>query len=649
MHSGFKSSCVRRTGCAVEAFNSAYYASFDPLHLSQAVSSPPRRGGGLLADPDQRTFFAGPDFTLQGLSSAKRTITVTNFDARKARLTRNISGPRTLTPILLSIVLELLNIPAFSGVHRYFGNARQCDVDETSLVMRTEADTLSRVLIALRQVIDNVKARLTAVSESDASGRSFIDFDEHYGDFAEILDEGTLDFYSDYLRTLTALARQENLSVNDADFHSPLLFPEFSRIGVMNLQELIDVAKIRREAKSIVGNGYILDDIKKLTAESKQVSDMMRDISRFHKQMINKHKTTSTDLKNLPHNQIFELRMGSLKRELQASAGELTKRRTDLHNRLAKGKHGARLVSLYAQQRLSWPGKRFLFVNESLSQAAIDKFWSEYTVQFLRESPTYNELSFTAEQKKTRDCVKILRRTIAADVAELSGGCAPRGESLSRYLPWLDRDQVSMDFCEGFIMLRMPRDAATGASPRRISCDPVAINVYPLQGAAVGSVESSNDVEGSISHIVLESTTTETWEILPMDLFDLMPAYDKLQLLIELEAIIRQRQDTWEQDAIGLVMDEPEILQPYARKTVSALVGTRVESADEWMLRLRKEITALRDSIAVHCISLRVNSYAVLTYRQGEPPNQDRIICMREVSILHQTHTKTFSLNAGRS
>ena len=38
--------------------------------------------------------------------------------------------------------------------------------------------------------------------------------------------------------------------------------------------------------------------------------------------------------------------------------------------------------------------------------------------------------------------------------------------------------QVSMDFCEGFIMMHMRGDSATGASPRRISCDPVHMGLY---------------------------------------------------------------------------------------------------------------------------------------------------------------------------
>ncbi len=55
-----------------------------------------------------------------------------------------------------------------------------------------------------------------------------------------------------------------------------------------------------------------------------------------------------------------------------------------------------------------------------------------YTVQFLRESPTYNGLSFTAEQKKARDCVSILRRQIAADATALCGGSSSRGKFLAQ-------------------------------------------------------------------------------------------------------------------------------------------------------------------------------------------------------------------------
>jgi hypothetical protein len=55
-----------------------------------------------------------------------------------------------------------------------------------------------------------------------------------------------------------------------------------------------------------------------------------------------------------------------------------------------------------------------------------------YTVQFLRESPTYNGLSFTAEQKKARDCVSILRRQIAQDATALCGGSSSRGKCLAQ-------------------------------------------------------------------------------------------------------------------------------------------------------------------------------------------------------------------------
>lgn len=238
-----------------------------------------------------------------------------------------------------------------------------------------------------------------------------------------------------------------------------------------------------------------------------------------------------------------------------------------------------------------------------------------------------------------------------------------------------------MDFCEGFIMVRMPGDAAIEASPRRISCDPVQMGLYTLHnassranasprgaassggqagsaaanggrgggnraGSAVGIDDDDDDTEDEtgLRHVVLESTTTETWEVLPMDLFNLIPAFEKYELVMELERIVRRKGDSWETEAIALVMSEPEVLQPYARKTVSALVGSRAETAEEWSARLRRQVVPLRAAVTVYCVSLRVNSYVALSFTEDSPTSEDRVVCMRDLTLLHE-NTKLFSLD----
>ena len=466
----FASSCVRRRGCAPSAFNEDYYFGFDPLrrrcrdggsrtHLG-ADSTEASRGA---SDFVVSALGHRVKFPVDGMSVPRRTMTVKNFDMERPRMSRiggqHNGGPRTLTATLLAMVLELLAIPAFNGAHEYFADPKSSSAGETERVMRAEANTLQAVLKAVQEVCSashrqpvasalraNGARNNQSSSSPDGGGRrgGFADFDELYDDFAAVLGLQTLDYYADFLRTFLNLARRRGLAVEEVDFSSPLLFPEFRRASVSNLQELIDVACLRREAKSIVGNTYIHDDIAKLAKEQKRMAEMMRDVSRFHLQISSKYGTASgSETMALPQSRTFEKHMDSLKKQLQAVAGDVTNRLGALHSRFASGNQSARLVALYARERLSWGGNRFMFISDQLPRSVLTRFWSEYTVQFMRESPTYNGLSFTAEEKKSRDCVKLLRRTVTEDAAQLCGGSTTRGKCIAQYIPWLDRDQVS--------------------------------------------------------------------------------------------------------------------------------------------------------------------------------------------------------------
>ena len=87
-----------------------------------------------------------------------------------------------------------------------------------------------------------------------------------------------------------------------------------------------------------------------------------------------------------------------------------------------------------------------------------------------------------------------------------------------------------------------------------------------------------------------------------------------------------------------------QVLQAYGRRTVSALVGSRTESAEEWAARLRGPILQLKAAVTVHCVSLRVNSFATLTFfEDGTSRANDRCVCMRDLTILYE-NTKLFSL-----
>lgn len=480
----FTSSCVRRRGCAPSSFNEDYYLGFDPLRRCRGA------GGGGGGGGAQNNSDAGSNessrgasdfvvsalghrvkFPIGGMSVPKRTLTVKNFDMERPRIMSRIGGqsdggPRTLTATLLAMVLELLAIPAFNGAHEYFANPKSSSAGETERVMRAEANTLQAVLKAVQEVCSaphrqpmsslssSAAAAAGGARNSQSSGspeggggggrrHGFADFDELYDDFAAVLGLQTLDYYADFLRTFLSLARRRGLAVQEVDFSSPLLFPEFRRASVSNLQELIDVACLRREAKSIVGNTYIHDDIAKLAKEQKRMAEMMRDVSRFHLQMSSKYGTASgPETTTLPQSRAFEKHMESLKKQLQLVAGDVTNRLGALHSRYASGNQSARLVALYARERLSWGGNRFMFISDQLPRSVLTRFWSEYTVQFMRESPTYNGLSFTAEEKKSRDCVKLLRRTVTEDAAQLCGGSTTRGKCIAQYIPWLDRDQV---------------------------------------------------------------------------------------------------------------------------------------------------------------------------------------------------------------
>lgn len=59
-----------------------------------------------------------------------------------------------------------------------------------------------------------------------------------------------------------------------------------------------------------------------------------------------------------------------------------------------------------------------------------------------------------------------------------------------------------------------PRSAAAKGSSRQLGNGAVA-------------EDSPEGDESALHHVVLESTTTETWEVLPLDLFELIPTFEK--------------------------------------------------------------------------------------------------------------------------
>ena len=381
----FTSSCVLRSGHPAHEFNAAYYASFNPLKVLSKVEPKRQRttyaanstaaaaadttaaadaqssavpahdhdrgsggadepgdggsrpvtgddaGSGESDDPGSDFFTtmaqATMAFEFHNTGFIKRTVTMNAPHAGAQRA----DGPRSLTTTLLTMVLQLLATPAFSGTHRFFGNADTCDVVETKRIMRAEAETFSRVLKALQQIsTQNVRREISelgggggsssgggaaaaasaaedaAVSSSASSASSagsgssrrpplFPNFDEQVeAAFEAALGAKPLDCYADFLRTFLSLARQRGLAPSDVNFSSPLLFPEFGKptttqlaqvVSVANLQELIDVAALRREAKSIVGNAYIQQDIAVRAKEQQRMIDMIKDIQSFHSQV----------------------------------------------------------------------------------------------------------------------------------------------------------------------------------------------------------------------------------------------------------------------------------------------------------------------------------------------------------------------------
>jgi hypothetical protein len=80
---------------------------------------------------------------------------------------------------------------------------------------------------------------------------------------------------------------------------------------------------------------------------------------------------------SLPQSIALEKHLEALKSDVKDATAKITKELGALHARLASGKLYARLVALYARQRLSAGTLRYVFINDGLPRDAISRMWAE--------------------------------------------------------------------------------------------------------------------------------------------------------------------------------------------------------------------------------------------------------------------------------